>query len=642
MTVTLPPAVEPAAKPKFRRARATKRFVQRSTARTVPPATIAATMAGSWICHTAHVDPLWVSLSVASVGGLGSIAAVKRNQLGYLGAATTYLASWAGLITSRGLSWEGHTDALMLAGAALLSAPWAYAHRWRHEPTEALPEPTVAEEASEFQRIYTDYVAYPGSPLAATYLTPEWEIPGGLQADIIMPRGRLATEDVHTHAKRIRSAYDGSPTEVFIEDPPDGRATRARLTVLTRDVLAQPRIWTGATLNPDTGIAIVGNFPDGAPTHLQFFAPGSGTVDTFVAGTKGSGKSRFLDKLAAEIHCTPLGVLWINDPQEGQSLSDWIDAAGNYAMGGEELGYDACLKQLRALRRIVYRRSAYHAREIEWVDHRGRERKGGKTFFDPSPELPFLYDLLDEVHILVKHPDPDIRKEALTLLSDIAKLARKTGVGLGYVVHTASQEEMGGQKAGVLRNMLREGNVVGFRTGGGTDMHMLGLKRDPSKLPAFFADGTKTQGLALIKGPDARDAPFRAEYVKDAYGIALEPARGRLDDMSLEAAAAPDDAELAPKSIGVQGLRSVVALVPSKAEKQTWAEQLLPMFADGADHTFGAIFKALPEGTSDRSVRHGLKQLVEDDGYLTTDGPRKPYRITPAGLAELARRGIAA
>ncbi|MCW2901726.1 MAG: hypothetical protein JWO67_3991 [Streptosporangiaceae bacterium] len=608
-------------------------------ARLLPPLTVAAIAADGMALNGSP----WTAAGVAATTAAG-IAALKCRRItgragwGYGATAAGYAAAWAAAIAAHGgVSWAGPTDAYLLGGAALLAIPHAYKRRWRYDPVGDVPvELPRFEEVTEFQAVWQDYIVDNGTVLSAARLSPEWEVPGGHQAEVIVPRGLKSTEDVIAAAKTIRSAYDKSPTQVIVEPTVDGRATRALLTVLKRDVLADSRVWTGPTLDPETGLAVIGAYPDGAKTHMQFFARGSGVIDTFVAGTKGSGKSRFLDDIAANVHLTPLGVLWVSDPQEGQSLSDWIDAAARYAIGGEEIGFDKCMAMLRALRRIVYRRSAFFAREFEWVDKKGRERKGGKTFFDPTPEIPFLYALLDEAHLLVQHSEHG--KEALKLLGDIAKLSRKTGVGLTYVAHTPSLDEMGGHKAGPLRAMLREGNVVAFRTGESVAHHMLGLKSDPSKLSPYFADGRKSQGLALIKGPDGRDAPFRSEYVEDPYGIAQMPAAGQLDAMSLEAADAPDNPGRAPKTFVVPGIaKAAVPMIPTGAEQQSWAERILPVLADGEEHTFKTIWTAFPDGTSDRSIRYGLKALIKD-GLVHTDGDKKPYRITHAGRARLEQK----
>ena len=63
---------------------------------------------------------------------------------------------------------------------------------------------------------------------------------------------------------------------------------------------------------------------------------------------------------------------------------------------------------------------------------------------------------------------------------------------------------------------------------------MVGLPSDPSKLPEYFRDGSKTHGLGYLTGIDRRPAaPWRAIPVRDAFGIATSPAAGRLDDRTL-------------------------------------------------------------------------------------------------------------
>lgn len=580
-----------------------------------------------------------VAALAAGWGGLAARNLTPQGRL-YAAVAGVYAAGSAWEVSTHGGPfWHG--SGWLIAGAWLLAAPWAYRHRWRWEP-DAEPElPDVEfEEVTEFQQIWQDYVAGSEGPLHHTHLTPEWDIPGGKQADVVLPRGRLAAEDVIAQFRKIRSAYDVAPTQLAVEETPDRRATRARITVLQREELATARAYEGPTLDPETGLARVGFYLDGQPAHMQLWAPGSGAIDTFVVGTKGSGKSRFLDREAAELHLSPLTVLWIADAQGGASLGDWLEGAARYAVGGEEFGYEEIMKMIRAYHRIIDRRSTYHAREIEWVDRKGRDRKGGKTFFDPTPELPLLHLLGDEMHLVVQHPIHG--KEAVHRLGLIAKTNRKSGGGMTYATHNASEGEMGGRRAGIFRAMLREGNAVGLRTGESGSHDMMGLKLDPSKLPAYFADGSKTQGLGYIKGPDMREtAQFRAEYVDDPYGIASMPAAGHLDAMSLEAAAEPDDPELAPKTFVMPDFRAAIPIIPSAKEQQTWAEKILPVLAGGADMSFKAVWTSFPDGTPDRSIRYGLKTLVKQR-LAETDGDKKPYRITAKGRAELQRRGVAA
>ena len=545
----------------------------------------------------------------------------------YAATAISYVGLWSTAV-AHGIAWNGLGHAALVAGAAILSAPWAYKNLWRWQ---AAPPPVQQQPAEQFSWFRETWEMY--RPIDAKMVN-EVEIDNGHQAELVVERGKKSTEDILGAARLIASAYDKPPTQVIVEPAQDGRASRARLTVLDRDVLADVRSWTGPTLNTASGVCVAGNFPDGALTHWEFWAPSSGASHSLIAGEPGSGKSRFADKLLAEVHLTPLIIPWVMDPQEGQSLPDWAAAVDRIGVGVDG-DLEAVIKVLRAGYRVMVRRAAYLSREIEWVDAKGRPRKGGKTFFDPTLEMPLLEIFLDEAPVLLQ--DPVYGPEALAILGPMSKQARKTGIGITLFSQLPSLDELGGSKAAVLRAMLRQGNVASFRTGESVSQYMLGLAGDPSQLPQYFADGKRTHGLGLIKGPDNRPAtPWRSEFIEDPLSVAEQPAAGALDAMSAEAADAPDDIDLAPKTFVVPGFghQQPTPLIPDAKEKQTWADKVLPLFADGREHQLGEVINAFPSDASDRSIRWGVKKLVTDR-LLTTAGEKKPYRITDAGVARL-------
>jgi hypothetical protein len=616
-----------------RRADATSYFFDRERlARLAPTYAITGVLGSSGVVHAAHANP-FIGAAITTAAG-GTIWVAKHRSVDtpakriYATAVIGYAGVWSTAVAT-GIGWNGAGNAAFLAGAAILSAPWVYKHLWRWQPTPVIHvEDEPGETLSWFREAWEQYKPVPAE------MENEREIPNGRQAELVVARGKQSVEDILNAARYIRSTYDPRPVVV---EPITSR--RAILTVLEHDVFEEGPIWTGPTLDPNTGIVVIGKYADGQTAHGQFWAPRSGTSDFFIAGTKGSGKSDFLGKLASELHLSPFAVSWVSDPQEGQCLPDFIETIDRYAIGGQD-SIEQNMKLLRALRRVVFRRSRYFGREIEWVDAKGRERKGGKRYFDPTEtdvhglRIPALYAFLDEMHALVKHER--YGAEALRLLADIVRLSRKTGVGLAYVTHAPSQNEMGGHNASIIRNLLREGTIIAFRTGEPVAQRMLGLSEDPSKLPERFANGKKTYGLGLVGGgPDGRHSRFRAEWNEDLYAIGSQAPAGRLDAMSAEAADQPDDPELAPKTFVVPGVpRPAVPMIPTNAEKQTWADRVLPIFADGREYTQGAVVKAFPPEVSDRSIRWGLKKLV-NDGLLHTDGDKKPYRITDAGRARL-------
>jgi hypothetical protein len=116
---------------------------------------------------------------------------------------------------------------------------------------------------------------------------------------------------------------------------------------------------------------------------------------------------------------------------------------------------------------------------------------------------------------------------------EVGRLGRKTGTGLWLATHIPSVDELGGEQA--LRDMLRGGNVVSMRTANRVGAGMLGLVKDPSEIPLFFANGKETYGLGYAAGPDNRpDAPMRTDIVPKAMRKQV-PAIPQLDDDFLEA-----------------------------------------------------------------------------------------------------------
>lgn len=620
-----------------RRANAKDYFTNSSRlARLAPASAVAAALATGEIVHAAHATPCAGFITAPIAGGIVWIAA--RGQINttgrriYAATAISYASLWSAAVGAWGVAWHGSGDAALAAGAAILAAPWAYSNLWRWQSAPATAEES-GEPLSWFREAWETY-----RPAEAD-MVDEVETSNGRQAKLVAPRGRRSAEDITSRAALIRSTYDPYTT---ILEPVSARTVV--LTVLEREVTlaAGPR-WSGPTLDPSTGLIRIGQYlSDGEDTHGQLWVQRSGATDFFIIGTKGSGKSGFLNRLACDIHLTPFAVGWFSDPQEGQCLPDWIDTADRYAIGGHD-SIDENMALLRALLRITFRRSRYFGRQIKWVDEKGRERTGGKRYFDPTEtnvdgvRIPLLHAFFDEMHVLVRHPEHG--PEALHILGLIERLNRKAGVAISWAGHSAAQAEMGGSESAIIRNLIKEGARIAFRTGEALTSYQLGLSEDPSQLPEFFADGSKTHGLGLIGGgPDRRTTQFRAEWVDDVYEIARRPPAGTLDAMSAEAAAAPDDPELAPKTFVVpgfgQGHGTATPLIPTAQEKQTWADRLLPLFADGEEHSLGQIISAFPPEASDRSIRWGLKKLVTD-GLLHTAGDKKPYRITDAGRARL-------
>jgi hypothetical protein len=158
---------------------------------------------------------------------------------------------------------------------------------------------------------------------------------------------------------------------------------------------------------------------------------------------------------------------------------------------------------------------------------------------------------------------------------------------------------------------------------------MLGLEKDPSEIPSFFADGKETYGLGYAAGPDNRpDAPMRTDLVPKAMRLKVPPIP-QLDDRFREAmdtamgklrmASVPSPASLGPS----------LAAVPDVAEDEgpegrTCSDAILAVL-DG-EMTRGQIItkvKALteqdwgrPKTFSTRAVQNALTAMTEDGRIL--------------------------
>jgi hypothetical protein len=172
-----------------------------------------------------------------------------------------------------------------------------------------------------------------------------------------------------------------------------------------------------------------------------------------------------------------------------------------------------------ALHAAMLARSAYLS-QLRWDDDGIPMR--GMPFYDRDlTGLPPVLILFDEAHMLLKGDTKDSRA-IVEKTVEIGRLGRKTGMALWLATHVPSLSELGGQQA--LRDMLRGGNVISVRTANRVATGMLGLQKDPSEIPMFFADGKETYGLGYVAGPDNRpDAPMRTDLVPKAMRRKVPP-----------------------------------------------------------------------------------------------------------------------
>lgn len=374
--------------------------------------------------------------------------------------------------------------------------------------------------------IWDKHVANPGGALPRSELIEMEPVPGnGWTAIVLAERGKKAIVDPGA----IVSAYDTDASLVDYEWNVN-QPRRGRVRIMKHNPLQKGSVFTDPhILDRATGRAVVGAYTDGDATGYQFYYDGnggSGVVHSFIVGTTGSGKSRFLDQLLAiERHN---GIIsWICDPQGGQSLPDWTEAADWFAPTAED-GY----RMLLAAQRVVEERSNRYAR-MQWTDDKGRTRRGKASYHPDAPGMdPILSLTLEEAPALMAlHGAADIA-------ADIGKRGRKCGVKLRLVAQVPNLDELGNKAS--LRAMLQSGNIILLRTDSSSGSRLaLGNAMDsidPNAIPKYWPDRTPTGGLGYISGPDGRSGMFRTSFLADPYDYASTGETVHLEKASHDAA----------------------------------------------------------------------------------------------------------
>ncbi|MEU6621911.1 hypothetical protein ABZ926_14200 [Streptomyces litmocidini] len=395
---------------------------------------------------------------------------------------------------------------------------WAW-RRWGRRP--AASGPALAQQMLDWM----EYAAvadgpYPRSKLISPIATPG----GGWSAEIHVPRGK---------SFKI-TALDDVLSALGIDDPDliamEKLAPRkGKITVFTENPLKKGTLFGPQhVLDPETGLAPFGVYYDGAEANYRFFLPGSGAVHDFITGTSGSGKSRALDALLAIERRSPLVCSLVIDPQHGLSLPDWPDGVAAFAPGN-----DFGIVVLRAVHALMKERSSRYNR-MKWTDDKGRTRVG-RAFFVPGDPDPLVVLTLDEAHDLLN--DPEYGEEAVKLIGDLVKEARKVGIKFRLANQSPNASELGGET--LIRDILQGGNNLVLRSGStATGKRAAGNALgdiDPGAIPKEFSDGSTTGGLGYLAGPDNRAAMWRAPNVEDAFGLAHEGVTTGIEQESIDA-----------------------------------------------------------------------------------------------------------
>ncbi|SFT31835.1 hypothetical protein [Streptomyces sp. ok210] len=413
-------------------------------------------------------------------------------------AAVSATTSGGGLVTA--MAATGGVQVGDSPFPALLVA-WGLGHGiywWRRGRRTAAPVLDLTEQMKAWQdKVACSDGSLPGSTLV-NVITTDY----GWTGVIVLKKGnwRRAVSAMND----IAGDLDIPDEMIQIEKAVGMSARRAIIAVFNRNPLQKGTDHPGPQiLDMTTGQAKVGIFYDGEPAHYAFWKP-SGPVHSVVYGATDGGKSRFLDMLLGTERHNGI-VSWVCDPQGGQSLPRWRESVDWYedtAQGG--------LAMLYEVRKIMYERSARYSL-MEFTDHKGRKLRGRDHFVVGDPD-PLISVTIDEAHRVLK------LLGAVDLVFEIVLMARKCGIKLRLVFQGPKANYYGsGPESTDIREQLQSGNTVMFRTASSlTDsIGLPGWDINPSQLPMYWPDKTSTAGLGYIKGPDNRQAMFRAHFDRD-------------------------------------------------------------------------------------------------------------------------------
>jgi len=582
-------------KRKTKAARRTLRAAYR-TRRGMAPlyATAAQAVAGATL---SGADDGWKTALAATVTATAATAAwgrwdgrglvTKRHRRNHLPTRADFIAAASAVTTSGSLVTAMAATGGLQPGHSpypALLVVWGIGHGiywWRRGKNTAAPAPTLSEQMQAWE----DDVACPDGSLPGSKLVDVVTTDYGWTGVIVLKKGNW--RKAVSAANDIAGDLDLPEEMVQIEKAMGQSAKRAIIAVFNRNPLQDGTTHPGPQiLNKETGQAEVGIFYDGKPSRYAFWKP-SGPVHSVIYGATDGGKSRFLDMLlGTERHNGIVSI--VCDPQGGQSLPRWREAVDWY----EDTAYGG-LAQLYAIRNVMYERSARYSL-MEWTDHKGRVLRGRDHFVVDDPD-PLISVTIDEAHRVLALPG------AVALVLEIVLMARKCGIKLRLVFQGPKANMFGaGPESTDIREQLQSGNTVMFRTASAlTDsIGLPGWEVNPSQLPMYWPDGTSTAGLGYIKGPDNRQAMFRAHFDRDPAHWATT---GTTPTMEKTAAAVAGKAYNERLDRLAARLRGETPVLPDDAftDGPTDAARLTPS-SDPITQASAAIAAEAPAGTDDK------------------------------------------
>ncbi|GAB3866349.1 hypothetical protein GCM10029963_78630 [Micromonospora andamanensis] len=281
-----------------------------------------------------------------------------------------------------------------------------------------------------------------------------------------------------------------------------GKTAWLRVIIVERSYIGDGVPWHGPTY--EGGRCEIARFTDGSPGPWVFSRPNFGVLGGLVVGSSGSGKTRALGALNANLLEGGFQVV-VGDPQNGQSLPAWKDAVEYHA------GIEATILLLRRFHAEVMRRSALLA------------DAGVDTYDENDPRvkalgLGKLMVIVDECQLVLIPNTP-----LVPLVEQTAETMRKTGAGLVLATQLPQMRSLGGSVR--LRDALVAGNALVLRLsnrGSGTTILPDDFVGDPFAIEREI-DGKSTAGMGYLRHSNRVGMICRVPHLDEAAAAAASP-----------------------------------------------------------------------------------------------------------------------
>ncbi|SCL43803.1 hypothetical protein GA0070606_0004 [Micromonospora citrea] len=487
-------------------------LVRRSWRRLFPCYWVLAELAVAWMAGPLGLS--WQTVAILALAIAATAAGWRARSrtvrawratiavvLGVFAVATVAAGGSAAMAAHPTLTMFGPT----LAGA-VLGWPWWY--HLRQRPSQPEPQqapvvvdapPTVDPLTAHWQQRWQQEVVGQGVCAGTTLTRAANPRPGVTEALVRLAPGTKPAP-LFKSGPDVEVALDLDEGTVGWRST--GKTARLQVIIVERSYILDGVPWTGPTYHD--GRCEIARFTDGSAGPWVFSRRNFGVLGGVVVGSSGSGKTRALGVLCANLLDGGFQVV-IGDTQNGQSLPAWKDTVEYHA------GVDAVNLLLRRFHAEVMRRSELLA------------AAGVDTYDENDPRvkalgLGKLMVIVDECQ-LVLIPNTLL----VPLVEQAAETMRKTGAGLVLATQLPQMKSLGGSVR--LRDALVAGNALILRLsnrGSGTTILPDDFVGDPFAIEREI-DGKTTAGMGYLRHSNRVGMLCRVPHLDEVAVAAASP-----------------------------------------------------------------------------------------------------------------------